>query len=361
METATADPLFRWRGPRGGAPPRPPISAFFDLPRIAAPPPEFRRDCRACGTPSYSGGCDRCSRRSTREDFIARWEGRGLPRGDILDALLIELGWENRNYDLADEREAFMAALEANAEPEVFRDILREAGLEGIVDSRDAKRVTDRESWLAQHSAWAASRANRRAVPALILTPDEARIHARALLAERPRYPGAWRLNTGLTWAYQDEIYLQVLCIGGADIDRASAALGRSPSSIAWRARDAGMTLPKAWRPLVASKAPRKPAEPKWVPMAYPYVSAKRAENAHVLEVNSLVARYLPGRADICQEILLALWEKRVTMDDLRKQGTQLRSFVKQFYKSNHELGGYARSLDAPLMAGSEFSLMDTI
>lgn len=284
-----------------------------------------------------------------------------MPREDILDALLEELGWENRNYDLADERDAFMVALEANAEPEVFRDILRDAGLEGIIDARDERRLRGREEWLS--ALRNRPRPQGRPVPALVLTKDEARLHARALLLERPRYPDGLRLNTHTPWAYQDEIYLQVLCIAGSDINAASAVLGRSATAVAHRASDAGMSIPKAWRALIASKTPRKPAEPRWVPMAYPYVSAKRAENAHVLEVNSLVAKYLPGRADICQEILLALWEKRVTMETLRKQGQNLRAFVKQFYKANHELGGYASSLDAPITGrdGDTYTMMATI
>lgn len=272
------------------------------------------------------------------------------------------MGFENRNYDLADEREAFMAALDANAEPEVFRDILCEAGLEGILDARDERRQKHRADYLAAHRAWVARRiARRRSVPVLVLTTAEARIHAAALLAEGARYPSGHRWNTHTEWAYQDEIYLQVLCIAGSDIETAANVLGRSATSVAWRARDAGMSLPSTWWALIKSKKPRKPAEPRWVPMAYPYVSAKRAENAQVLEVNTLVARYLPGRGDICQEILLALWEKRVTMETLRKQGQHLRAFVTQFYKANHEKDGYARSLDAPLFAGSTYSLMDTI
>lgn len=331
-----------------------PVAAFLGQPIVAKPLPSWsRREC-GCGAQCSSTRCDRCSKRATREFFLAKWDARPLDRGLILDALLADLGWVNRNYDFSEERQAFLAALEDGAEPEVFRQILAEGGLEEVIEERDGRRQRGLESARATHKAY--WRAQTKSVPALVLTAGEARIHATELLAQPARM--RW---SHARWAYQDEIYLQVLCIAGSDIERAGAALGRTPEAVAWRAADAGMTLPPAWRKLTASKTPRKPAEPRWVPMAYPYVSAKRAENAQVMEVNRLVAEYLPGRADICQEILLALWEKKVTMDELRKQGKALRSFVRQFYKTNHEMSGYARSLDAPLTRDSEFSLMDTI
>lgn len=346
------------KGSRDGALPRIPVASFLGLCPAAKPPKAFARQCRDCESPSWSGYCNRCSKRYSRENFLFLWGERGLDRRAILDALLEAVGYANRNYDWADERQAFLEALDDDAEPEVFRQILSEGGLEEIIQERDerTKGAKGRQA-AATKARWAE---RRKPVPALILTPAEAQIHARALLSERPKYPGEMRLSTNTLWRYQDEIQLQVLCIAGTDLSKASAVLGRSETSIVHRAKDAGMKLPKSWWAVIPSK-PRKLAEPRWVPMAYPYVSAKRAENAQVLEVNELVARYLPGRADICQEILLALWEKRVTMEQLRKQGQSLRSFVRQFYKSNHELAGYAGSLDAEIQGTDGLRLIDTI
>lgn len=334
-----------------------PVAAFLGAPVQSNPPPTFRRQCD-CGAACYSTRCDRCSKRASRQAFLRKWDARGLSRAEVIDHLLESVGWTNRNYDFSEERQAFLDALEDGAEPEVFRQIMSDGGLADEIEERDGRRQEGKKG----HAAYLKARwsAQKKPVPALILTAAEARIHATELLRERQHWKGAY-LFAHSEWSYQDDIYLQVLCIAGSDIERAASALGRTPASIAWRASDAGMAIPSVWRKLIAAKRKHKPTEPKWVPMAYPYVSAKRAENAQVLEVNRLVAQYLPGRADICQEILLALWEKRVTMEELRKQGQKLRSFVRQFYRSNYEMGGYAKSLDAPLTPNSEFSLMDTL
>jgi hypothetical protein len=337
-----------------------PLSAFIDLPIMAKPGAAFRMEC-ACGSVSWSPRCHRCNKKESRARFLAKWDCR-YSREEILDAILAELGWTNRNYDFSDERQAFLAALEANAEPETFRQILAEGGLDGIIEERDEARQERTQAGAKAHAAKLKARwdADSVPVPALVLTPAEAKIHATELL-RRPRFWADWHMQTGSRWGYQDEIYLQVLCIAGSDLKRAAEVLGRSPSSIAWRASDAGMMLPPAWRRVIASKAPRKPANPRWVPMAYPLRSEGRRGNAELMEVNRLVADYLPGRADICQEIMLALWEKKVTMEDLRKQGASLRSFVRQFYRSNYEGSGYAKSLDASLTPNGAFSIMDTL
>lgn len=337
--------------------PRFPVSAFLGQPVIVRPGAGLGMLC-ACGVPCWGFRCDRCSKRATREAFLAKWEARKLPWEAILNHLLDQIGWTSRNYDFSEERQAFLDALADDAEPEVFRQILSEGGLEEAIEDRDARRRAGANKAAAARKAY--WRAQDKQVPALVLSGAEARIHAKELLGQRNRW-GGLRANNGLRWGYQDQIYLQVLCIAGTDIEQAADVLARPASAVAWCAREAGMTLPASWRKLIVSTVKRRAAFPRWAPMAYPYVSAKRAENAQVIEVSRLVAEYLPGRADICQEILLALWEKRVTMDDLRKQGTQLRSFVRQFYKSNHELSGYARSLDAPLTPNSDFSLMDTL
>lgn len=331
-----------------------PLAAFLDLPRVANAPPAFRRECK-CGAPCFSTGCGRCYKRAARENFLAKWECR-YSRDSILDAMLEELGWSNRNYDFSEERDAFAAALDANADPEEFRRILAEGGLDGIIEERDRYG----REWRAAMQETLRSRGPRRdiPVPALAITSAEAKTHATELL-KRPRFWSGF--NSGRDWAYQDEIYLQVLCIAGTSLEDAAQILGRPATAIAWRASDGGLRLPKAWRVVIASTRKRKPSSPRWVPMAYPFVSKRRTENAQLMEVNGLVAEYLPGRADICQEIMLVLWEGKTTMVELRKQGAGLRSFVRQFYKTNYEASGYARSLDAPLTPNSEFSLMDTL
>lgn len=93
--------------------------------------------------------------------------------------------------------------------------------------------------------------------------------------------------------------------------------------------------------------------EPKIV-LSYPYIIKPRDEHAELLTVNKLVPP-MPGREDICQEIMLALWERKITMDQLRANLADVRSFVRSFKRANYEVGGYAVSLDQPMESGQSW------
>jgi hypothetical protein len=83
--------------------------------------------------------------------------------------------------------------------------------------------------------------------------------------------------------------------------------------------------------------------------IAYPYIVKARPEHADILEVNNLIPKTFVGdrRADMCQEILLALLEGRTSMDQLRTRRSDAQFFIKQFWRNNFELAGHAISLDA--------------
>jgi hypothetical protein len=49
-------------------------------------------------------------------------------------------------------------------------------------------------------------------------------------------------------------------------------------------------------------------------------------------------------RADVCQEILLAIYEGRTTIDQLRTKNSNARYYIKKFYHDNYEDGGHAIS-----------------
>jgi len=87
--------------------------------------------------------------------------------------------------------------------------------------------------------------------------------------------------------------------------------------------------------------------------MAYPFVAKQRDEYAELLLVNSLVPRGMPGRDDVVQTIMLALWEQQTTIERLQAEG--VAPFLRQFRRENYEAGGYALSLDAPRIGGGSW------
>lgn len=171
-----------------------------------------------------------------------------------------------------------------------------------------------------------------------------------AILA-RPRYLGGNWCSTRTHWARCEDVILKALCDADAPLEKSADGLGRSPSSIAHRARDTGLRLPKEWADLIRPKRLRAEAR---VALQYPYIQKVRGEHAELLAVNSLVPRGLPDhmRADICQEIMLAIWTKEVSLDELRSDRALVNRFVKGFRRANLEGGGWALSLDVPMKDG---------
>jgi hypothetical protein len=174
-----------------------------------------------------------------------------------------------------------------------------------------------------------------------------------ALLA-RPRYPwsddsGSY-FDQGTWWEWCDETALAALCAAGASLQKSAYALGRAPTTLAHRASDTGLKLPREWREAITK---RRAANPRGPLLQYPFISAARGEHAEILAVNALIPRGLPDyeRADIIQEIMLALLEKRFTLAEMRDPRI-VRQFIKGFRSSNFEDCGYALSLDAPMRDG---------
>lgn len=96
----------------------------------------------------------------------------------------------------------------------------------------------------------------------------------------------------------------------------------------------------------------RREKSARRVVLGYPYVAVKRDEHTELMMVNSLVPPGLPGREDVCQEIMLALWEGRITLEQLKANRANIRPFVRSFTRDNYESGGYAVSLDQPMHDG---------
>jgi hypothetical protein len=167
---------------------------------------------------------------------------------------------------------------------------------------------------------------------------------------KRPRYGGAW-VATRKRWSQEDDVWLKKLCVGNADLNKSADALGRAPSTLAHRAAGRGLKLPKEWAALIRPKRERI-IRATQIQLAYPFIIKARGDAADLLEVNSLVPDYLLGREDVCQEIMLALYEGTVTIDELRKNKGHLRAFIRSFKRDNLEEGGYAISLDQPMRDG---------
>lgn len=78
--------------------------------------------------------------------------------------------------------------------------------------------------------------------------------------------------------------------------------------------------------------------------LAYPFIVKPREEYADIIKINTLVPKSLPGRADVCQAIMLAILEGETSLEALHARGAGF--FIKRFYSQNHEQAGHAIPLD---------------
>lgn len=83
------------------------------------------------------------------------------------------------------------------------------------------------------------------------------------------------------------------------------------------------------------------------IELSYPYVVRVTNDAAELLAVNSIIPKVYPEamRADICQEIMLALLEGRTTINELRQNRQKSAWFLRKFYTDNFEGAGHAVSL----------------
>lgn len=150
------------------------------------------------------------------------------------------------------------------------------------------------------------------------------------ILAASPRSAFLNRSN----WTGQNKYDLRVLCEAAVTAESAARALSRSPQAVAWYARDLGLALPVDWRKLIAPKRLYVPAAPR-IRYSYPYAPRATPSNADLLRINDLVPRAFPEhmRADICQSVMLALYEGEVTLAEVEANSNRMSWFVKRWRK----------------------------
>lgn len=171
---------------------------------------------------------------------------------------------------------------------------------------------------------------------------------ARHLIENPVYFNGGW-YNTLTHWQEVDLLKLDVLCESDSDIEESADALGRKPSTLAHKAREQGLILPQQWAHLIYKPKKRviKFKEPK-VKLAYPYIQKPRPEHADLMAINALVPGGMPEhmRADICQEIMVAIMEGRTSIEDLKARKDNRQYFIKKFWRDNYEDGGMAISFN---------------
>lgn len=179
-------------------------------------------------------------------------------------------------------------------------------------------------------------------------------------LLSQPRYVDGLVLATRSWWTTQDKHDLAVLAAAKVTPEEAGRALGRSGTSVAWRAKDLlpFTIIPPSWRSIFAPPRLTVPAQPRL--FAYPYLPtlAKNADASGARltsDVSALVSRAYPDfmRADVCQIVLLAILEGHTSLNDLRSSPEALRAFVKS-YRHNQDAPYTTLSLDAPRWDGSD-------
>lgn len=161
----------------------------------------------------------------------------------------------------------------------------------------------------------------------------------------RNRYWDGSCYSTRTWWTAPEKEALQRFIKVGYSPDDVAPALGRTQKSMAHYARDSGISLPKDWQTALGLK--KRIASPRRVALAYPYILKQRPEHGDLLALNDLVPRAYPDqmRADICQEMMLAVLEGRVTIEDIKANRKESAWFLKKFYMANYEDSGHAVSL----------------
>lgn len=142
--------------------------------------------------------------------------------------------------------------------------------------------------------------------------------------------PDRW--ESKCNWSEQDKGDLRILAEASVPPEQAARVLGRSPKALIWKARDIGISLPTGWRSLVTPKRLYVPHSAR-VQLFYPYIQRERPSDNDLLRVNDLVPRAFPEhmRADICQNIMLALFEGEVTLAEIEANQSQLTWFAKRW------------------------------
>lgn len=169
---------------------------------------------------------------------------------------------------------------------------------------------------------------------------------AAMILHRGPRYKwsdgGGAYYDQRLAWSKTDTRDLAILCAASADITKCGDVLARQPQTIVNRARDLGFSLPSAWAALI-----RRNRGSPGIQLRYPFIAKARPEHADLMRANSLVPRGFPEhmRADICQSVMLAMFEGTISLSDVEKNKDKMRWFIRKFYKEQQP---WQEVLDTP-------------
>lgn len=169
------------------------------------------------------------------------------------------------------------------------------------------------------------------------------------ILPERfkhPRYMGGAWMDQARYWSEEDLTLLAAASDLRIAPEKVASTLGRAPNTIVRAAMDRGYWVPREWR----ARLPQRPKKAKLLNLEYPYIVKPDDRHADLIAVNRLVSKELPGREDVCQDIMLALWQSRTSLDELKNDPKAIRAFVRAFRKQAFERGGFGvESMDVTL------------
>lgn len=163
---------------------------------------------------------------------------------------------------------------------------------------------------------------------------------------KRPRYMGGAWFDFRRNWTEEDVTLLTAAADLGISYTSAANTLGRPPTALVDKAFRSGIRIPREWRALLYKPSKKQPR----LNLEYPYIVKPTQDHADLIAVNRMVSRAMPGREDVCQDIMLALWESRTSLAELRADPKAVRAFTKAFRKASFERSGYAvESMDATI------------
>jgi hypothetical protein len=115
--------------------------------------------------------------------------------------------------------------------------------------------------------------------------------------------------------------------------------LGRRDKTIIHKARDLGLVLPDSWKAMLPRRAAYSGTRQPGLVLSYPYISRPRQEHALLMAVNELVPKSIPSqtRGDICQDILLAIHEGIVSIEQLQGSKDVVQKFIREFGRKNFD------------------------
>lgn len=170
------------------------------------------------------------------------------------------------------------------------------------------------------------------------------------VLPENFKYPryfdNAW-ISARTHWNDEDSALLTAAIDLGISYTAAANTLGRPPETLVDKARKMGIRVPYAWG-LLRCQPYKKVVRP--LNLNYPYIVKPTNDHADLIAVNRMVSQAMPGREDVCQDVMLALWENRTSLEELRADPRALKAFTRSFRKASFERSGFGvESMDATI------------